>query len=148
MDQCKYDKGQNKGNTVVYLENDGDFYLAYGNLERISKEVGAPLEDKSAGRDYVKHPSAQTLSEPSDQINQNEWFGSMLRCCGGTIMLRRSSSSGDHPPTLDLNGISDFKTYADTRSWELTNTIKEQSDDRVRVEIKMMGRMVPYRKGA
>jgi hypothetical protein len=135
FDQCSFSAADNAGNKVVCITHPADFYFAYATLERIAREVGGTLGDLKAKSDYVKHPAAATVSEPETSIPSGSFFGSSLRLGSGSITVRRSSSSGAHPPTMDVNGIDGLRACLSEKGWLHKNACKSRGDE-IRVEVK------------
>ena len=137
---------------ITVLTHPGDFFMGWAWFERFCTALGRQYTSLTAGKKFEPDTTAYPPRPGSDApytINAGDFFGGVVQVGEGRIVMRRSSSSDVHKPTMELQGLPGLHTWLNNKTW-LSKKDVAKNDDTLRVEIKFQGnlvRLVPKKKG-
>jgi hypothetical protein len=146
-----------KNGGITVLTHPGDFFMGWGWFEKFCMATNKSykaLETTQRFRPDMKAYPPRPGQNQSYDIQPGDFFGGLLDLGeGGKIVMRRSSSSDVHKPTMELQGLEGLKHYLtyvslwpDSEEGWISNADKQKYPDKVRVEIKFQGNLVAYMK--
>jgi hypothetical protein len=140
LNQC----GPTRNDGITVLTHPGDFFGGWGWFERFCTALGKQYASLNAGRafspDITAYPPRPGFRRVAYNIQVGDFFGGMVALDdGGRIVMRRSSSSDVHKPTMELQGLAGLKAFLANKAWLSRRDARDATDATLRVEIKFQG---------